>query len=177
MSERLQRLYPVFADQIAEASSKGVSEPKIEAKVQDYIRGLQEQGYEPDQITKFLNPRAGNRPTLDTPGEAKEFFKQAVSGLSAKEFIKGFGKEFTLGYMPEVLTAEPEAMTPGEQLSRGAGEFAGVFPPFVAGMRAVGAGIRDRKSLVKSAPGLADIMSEAFGAAPRVARTSSILKE
>jgi hypothetical protein len=177
MSERLQRLYPVFADQIAEAASKGVPESKIEGKIQDYIRDLQRQGYEPEQITKFLNPRAGTRPTLDTPGEALEFFKQAVKEPpSAKQFIRGFGQEFFLGYAPKTLTEEPEAMTPGEQLSRATGEVLGSFVPFVGALKATGAVVRGGKYLVREAAGLADIMSQAFGASV-VRKPPSLLKQ
>jgi hypothetical protein len=150
-SNRLVTLYPTFEEQIKAGQAKGFTDAQIETRIHGIIKGLTDEGYDQQDILKFIQPAAReDYATPNTLEGAKRWVSQALSGSASSqtgrgapsqaigEFGKGVTRGASLGYLGQDL---PPAATPTEQLASAAGEFAGGAVPFVKGFKLAKAGL------------------------------------
>jgi len=109
----LEKLYPIYAADIAQFRSEGIPDSSILESIQDNIRQLREEGLSPEAAGAFVSRAAD--PQI-RPGLGERFFKSAAREAS-------FGL-----FQPEL----PEPVGVGEGLA----DIAGIVPGFVVPAKA-----------------------------------------
>jgi hypothetical protein len=122
----LEQEYPVFRDEIVKARGKGIGEDAIRARIDQYVGGLKEQGYEDDEIETFL--KTVPAPTPSTPwsrtkerfhagaGEVVKAFTPGPAGYWAR--TKGAAMGAAEMAVPSVMAGEIASQYIGEPLAR-----------------------------------------------------------